>query len=316
MKVSVCVTVLNEEETISDLIYSLLNQTKMPDEIVVVDGGSNDKTVEVVRHFQKKDKRLIVLTERCSRAKGRNLAVEIAHNDVVAMTDAGCVANKDWLKNISSPLENKEIEMVAGFYKMTVITPFQKALSVYLGVLPSKFDINFLPSARSLAFKKILWEKIGGFPESQNDTAEDTLFNFRAIRLNARISRVKDALVEWRIPLNLKEAFNKFYIYSRGDAKSKIFWNDVKGVTSHNICALLILLRYFLGLILLYYSYNDPLLAYLLTILIVSYIFWAFRKTYKEYRNIRVGLWGIMLQFVSDIAVSFGFIKGLLDNSK
>src|SRR3972149_7809621 len=134
MKASVCITVFNEEGTIGPLLESLLVQSKKPDEVVIVDGGSRDKTVDIIRHFEKKDRRIKVLVQKCSRAQGRNIGVEIAKNDIIAVTDAGCIAQKDWLKKITEPLVNSEIDMVAGFYKMTGETPFQKAVSVFLGV--------------------------------------------------------------------------------------------------------------------------------------------------------------------------------------
>ena len=63
MKTSVCLTVFSEEKSVSDLLGSLLIQTKKPDEIVIVDGGSIDKTVDILRHFQKKDSRIRVLSK-------------------------------------------------------------------------------------------------------------------------------------------------------------------------------------------------------------------------------------------------------------
>ena len=47
MKVSLVVTVLNEEPSIAALLESILSQTKKADEIVIVDGGSTDKTIDI-----------------------------------------------------------------------------------------------------------------------------------------------------------------------------------------------------------------------------------------------------------------------------
>src|SRR3990172_6712568 len=131
MKVSVCITVYNEERSISKLVESLLRQSKKPDEIVIVDGGSGDKTVEIIRHFQKKDKRIKLLIEKCSRSRGRNLAVELSKSEIIAMTDAGCIPNEEWLNKITEPFRNKKVDIVAGFYTMKASDSLQKALSVF-----------------------------------------------------------------------------------------------------------------------------------------------------------------------------------------
>lgn len=167
MKISICLTIYNEELSIGTLLKSLLGQTKKANEIVIIDGGSKDKTVEIIRHFQKKDKTIKLLVQKCSRAEGRNIGVEIAQNEIIAITDGDCVAQKDWLVKITEPFVNKEVDISAGFYKMVAKNPMQKALSVFLGVTPSKFSIRFLPSTRSMAFCKEAWERIGGFPEKK-----------------------------------------------------------------------------------------------------------------------------------------------------
>jgi glycosyltransferase involved in cell wall biosynthesis len=311
MKISVVITVFNEEGSVSNLLNSLQFQTTKPDEIIIVDGGSRDKTVEIIRHFQKKNKRMKLLIEKCSRAKGRNLGIDIARNKLVVLTDAGCIAHKNWLERIVEPFENKEVDMVAGFYKMTGKTAFQKALSFFLGVLPSQFDVNFLPSTRSVAIKKELWLKVGGFPEKLTDTAEDTMFNCKVVQSGANIARVKNAIVEWGMPRTLREAFNKMFYYAKGDAKSKIWWHPTKKLSSHNIRILFVLGRYVVGLIIVILAFMNPLLWLVLVLGLSLYVFWSFRKVYIEFGDYKVGMWGVILQFTSDFAVMAGFLTGI-----
>lgn len=311
MKVSVVVTVFNEQRSAGQLIESLLSQTKKPDEIVIVDSGSKDKTVEIIKHFQKKDRRIKLLVEKCSRARGRNLGIEIARNNIIAITDAGCIADENWLKRIIEPFRNKEVDFIAGFYEMVGETPFQKALSVFIGVTPNKFDVNFLPSARSMAFRRGLWEGIGGFSERLENTAEDTDFNYKAIKFGAKIARVKNAIVYWKLPEKYKEAIEKIFNYAKGDAKAGIWWHPTKKLASHNIKIFLILFRYFVGLVGVILAFNYPLLWSFLILGLVFYTFWAFRKVYLETKDWRAGLWGVVLQFSSDLAVMRGFLSGL-----
>lgn len=311
MKVSVVITVFNEEGGIAGLLDRLRNQTTRVDEIIIVDGGSQDKTVEIIKHFQKKDKRIKLLVEKCSRARGRNLGIDIAKNEIVALTDAGCMPNKYWLGRITKPFVNREVDVVAGFYKMTGDTDFQKALSFFLGTLPSQFDASFLPSTRSIALKKEVWLKVGGFSEKLKDTAEDTLFNYKLIRIEANIARVKNAIVEWGMPQTLNEAFNKIFLYAKGDAKTKIWWDPIKKLSSHNIKVLLVFARYAIGLITLFLAFTSPLFCFAAWLELFFYVFWSFRKVYIEFGDYRIGLWGIVLQFTSDFAVMGGFLTGI-----
>ena len=297
MRISVCITVLNEEGAISKLVDSLLSQSKKPDEIIVVDGGSTDETREILKHYQKKDKRIKLLFQRCSRSKGRNVGVEIAKNEIIAMTDAGCIAERDWIKNITDPFKNAEIDISAGFYDMLYQNSFEKAENVFLGVRPDNFDIKFLPSTRSIAFRKEAWERIGGFDEGLEDTAEDTVFNYKALKLGMEIARVKNARVGWRMPESLEEFSRKTFKYARGDALSGIWFYPSKTHTSHNIKILGVFARYILGLFLVFYS---PIL---LLIVLPLYAIFAFRKS---------GVWGIPLQIVSDFSVMSGFIAGTM----
>lgn len=312
MNVSVCLTVFNEEGSVGPLLDSLLKQTKKADEIIVVDGGSTDKTVEIIRHFQKKDKSIKLLTENCTRAHGRNIAVDLAKNEIIAITDAGCVADSDWLKNIVKPFETGRVDIVAGFYRMTGTDPVNKAMSVFLGVTPKNFNHDFLPSTRSVAFTKKAWEEIGGFPEGENNSAEDTDFNYKAVKLGMKYSRVKNAIVEWGMPKTIKDFFEKIKAYAKWDARYGIWWHPTQRLMSHNIKSLSKFLRYLLALVLLVISIRNSRLFPLLIFYILIYLIWSFRKVYLEFNDWRVAIWGPVVQVTSDLAVMEGFISGII----
>lgn len=307
---SICLTVFNEEATIAEAIKVLVPQLQSNDEIVIVDGGSTDNTVVIIKKFQKKEKRIKLLVEKCSRSHGRNLSVELSKNDIIAMTDAGCVANHDWLKLITEPFKNPKIDIIAGFYEMVGRNAFEKAESVYLGVLPQNFNGRFLPSTRSVAFRRSAYERVGGFLEGLSDTAEDTVFNIKAIEESLNISRVKSAIVKWGMPGSMGEFSKKLESYAKGDAKSKVWKHPLPNYTSHNIRVLKLITRYFLGLLLVFLTLTNPLFGFLTVLIFIFYSFWAFRKSFFYYHEIKVGLWGIVLQFVSDYSVIKGFIIG------
>jgi glycosyltransferase involved in cell wall biosynthesis len=313
MKVSLVVTVLNEEPTVAALLESIISQTKHPDEVVFVDGGSTDKTCDIIRSYQKIYKNIKLHEFKTTRSEARNIGVEASSGDIVVTTDAGCVAEKHWIKKITEPFSNPKVEMVAGFYEMIGgESSMRRALSVFIGITPDRFDDHFLASARSLAFRKSLWEKVGGFPEGLKDTAEDTMFNYNIIKTGAKIVRVKDAIVYWQLPLTLMEGFKKIHLYAKGDAKSGIWWHPVKRFSTHNLKIAFLYFRYIIALYLLLFVTIYKAFEFPFVLGVIFYMFWAFKKVYCRTNSYKAGLYGVIIQFASDIAVMSGFFMGLI----
>jgi glycosyltransferase involved in cell wall biosynthesis len=312
MKIAVVVSVFNEESTIGLLLKSLLAQTRKPDEIIIVDGGSCDKTCEIIKNFQLSENVIHLLEVKSTRAEARNIGVSAAKSEIIATTDAGCVAEKHWLERLCKPFASASVDLVAGFYKMVGESHFKKALSVFLGINPERFDDRFLASARSLAFRKTIWKKVGGFPKELKGAGEDTVFNYKMINVGAKIIRVKNAIVYWKLPDTYAEAAKKMFLYAKGDATSGIWWHPVKKFSTHNIKIALIFLRYLIGLTLLFMALSYKFLQFPLILAFFFYIFCSFRKVYRETNDFIAGIYGIVLQFTSDISVMSGFFVGLI----
>ena len=82
---------------------------------------------------------------------------------------------------------------------------------------------EFLPSARSIAFKKFAWDKVGGYPEQLTLTAEDTLFDLNLKKAGCKFAFAPKAVVYWRVRSNVKNLFRQYYLYSKGDGEAGIF---------------------------------------------------------------------------------------------
>jgi len=315
MKISVCVTVFNEEKDVGRLLKALLTQTAKEDEIVIVDVKSKDKTVENIREYQKKHKNIKLLIKRSSTAEGRNLAVKIASNEIIAFTDAGCTPHKDWLKKLTKPFKDKKVGLVAGFYTMPAKTHLQAAVNVYHGVPPERFDENkFLPSTRSVAFKKSLWEKVGGFNENLERAGEDTEFFYKIVKTRTKIVRAKDALVDWNETASMlfSTSIKKFYNYAKGDAQTGIWWHPTQRIASHNIKIFSIFVRYLLGMVIFISALKFHLLFVLLVAAFLLYLMWSVWKWKDVVRDWSVRIWLPVVQVSSDFAVMCGFLAGIL----
>lgn len=315
MKISIVITVLNEEKTIAGLLDSLLAQSRKPGEIIIIDGGSKDKTTIIIRHYQKKDRRIKLLIEKSNLARARNIGIEIAQNLIIAHTDAGCLPREDWLARLCEPFKFEKVGLAAGFYQMPASTPMNQAINVFLGVPPQRFDpTTFLPSARSVAFRKSLWEEVGGYNEKLEKAAEDSEFFYKCVKTETRIARVEKAVVVWKEINNLTlfEAVQKFYFYAKGDGQAGIWWHPSKKLSSHNIKISAVFIRYFVGLLLLIFSFKTTPLFYLLKLLIFAYFLWSIVKWRDVIKYWRARLWLPVVQISSDLAVMAGFIIGLI----
>ncbi len=88
MKVTLVFTVLNEAKSIRTLLDSIAAQTRLPDEIVVCDGGSHDDTANILRNEPRLNIRVIE-AQGANISRGRNIAIAAASHDLIACTDAG-----------------------------------------------------------------------------------------------------------------------------------------------------------------------------------------------------------------------------------
>jgi len=234
MKTSLITTLYNEADNILIFLESYQNQTKYADEFIIVDGGSSDETIKIIKEYANTNDKLnikIIVDSSCSKkhttgpiAKGRNVAIENSKYDYIAVTDAGCILDKHWFEEIVKPFEDENVDVVSGWYEANITNEFQKIYSdIYMRKLQKLNLDTFLPSSRSLAFKKSCWKRVGGYP-TDSMTAEDTVFDLRLKKNNCTFIFSSKAVVYWNCPKNYKEAFQKADYYAFGDGTHKLFF--------------------------------------------------------------------------------------------
>lgn len=217
MKVSFITTVFNEEKSIGGFLESVLSQTQKPDEIIVVDGKSRDRTAEIVQKLIDEGRPIRLICVPCSVAEGRNIAIEEAQYDVIAVSDAGCELEPDWLEEILKPLENPDVGVSAGFYFPLHSNYFTKICSRILFMREDKLDSdNFSPSSRSIAFRKSCWKAAGGYPKTRF-YGEDSYFNQEMRKSGCRFQFAPKAKVAWPLRPTVRLFARQFFLYAFGD---------------------------------------------------------------------------------------------------
>lgn len=305
-KVTLITTVFNEEQSIGAFIDSIFSQTLVPDEIIIVDGGSSDKTLVRVKEkmsLYKNQLDIKVLIKKGNRSVGRNEAINRSKNEIIAISDAGCILDKKWVQEITNPFKNKKVDVVAGYYKGLASNIFQKCLIPYVLTMDDKInEREFLPATRSTAFRKSVWKKIGGFDETLTHN-EDYAFAKKLKKNNAKIVFEKNAIVNWATRKNLKEASIMFFRFAYGDAESGIIRDKV----------LLIFARYlfYLYLLSLFVLMKSPLLLFLIFLLPILYVLWSINKNYRYVNDHKAFYHLPLLQITSDITILNGTIIGI-----
>lgn len=234
MRVSVVATVLNERETVGVLLDSLVDQSRRPDEVVICDGGSRDGTVSVLEEYRGRLPGLkIVRAGGLNISQGRNRAISEATGSVIAVTDAGVRLEACWLERLIAPLANagpgreSRAAAVAGFFSPEVEGPFQMAMGAAVLPLTAEIDPSrFLPSSRSVAFRKTLWEEVGGYPEWL-DYCEDLVFDLRIQALTSAgesaFAWAPQAVAHFRPRTSMAAFCKQYYRYARGDGKADLW---------------------------------------------------------------------------------------------
>jgi cellulose synthase/poly-beta-1,6-N-acetylglucosamine synthase-like glycosyltransferase len=230
--VAVIATVLNERDGIQVLLDAFLTQTRVPDEIVVVDGGSTDGTIEVLKGYAQAHPILKLHVEPgVNIARGRNIAIHRSRCSIVAVTDGGCHPEPNWLEELVRPmLDEPGYGAVTGARRIVGANRFEAFAGVLSTSVNAATESERMFHGRNSAFRKSVWAQVGGYPEWLY-TAEDTLFARRAKALGCRVALAEGAVVSWRPRPNLRKLCKQYYLYGRGTGR--IGLTDIRTVTYH-----------------------------------------------------------------------------------
>lgn len=226
MNISLICTVLNEGHSIHRLLDSLQQQTRRPDEMIFVDGGSTDDTVAILEAYAAKHNLplRVIVAPGANISRGRNVAIAAAAGPIIASTDAGVRLDERWLAELCQPFEEfPQPAVVSGVFLPDPHSAFEVAMGAT--VLPALSDIDpatFLPSSRSVAFLKSSWQAVGGYPEWL-DFCEDLIFDFRLRDRFKPFAFAPQAMAYFRPRGTLRAFFKQYYQYARGDGKSDLW---------------------------------------------------------------------------------------------
>ena len=222
MKITVVIPIRNEEESLPVLLDSLLCQTRQPDEIVITDGGSTDRTPQIIEEYIERGAPIRLLrAEMALPGRGRNLAAQRASSEWLALTDGGMLVAPDWLAGLAERAERDDVDIVYGGVEPIIDTLFKECAAIAYVSPPRENNGTYHrpPSVASALMRRSVWQAVGGFPEHLR-SAEDLLFMNKVGDAKFRTVFAPDAKVYWTPQPTYWRTFRRFFIYSRHNLRA------------------------------------------------------------------------------------------------
>ncbi len=315
-KITVAVVCLNEEKNIAACLGSLLHQSypKSRYEILVIDNSSTDATLKIIKTIQKRSKLIRLVTNpRPGIAASRNSAVSHAAGQLLAFTDADCIAPPHWLAHlvkgfITYHLKDPQVVAVGGGNHPPGHTAFGQSLGLMLNsFIGSRGSVQgrcfakdryvpHLPCV-NVMFKKSVIRQVKGFDDNLGNIIEDEDLTYRLTQKGYHFVYLADTSVVHKVAHSYRSWAKKMFTYGKG----RIWFLSKYPEKWHLFFLIPLLLALFSPI---------TLFIYLPLIFIYSLIMSI------TFHKIRLSLQLTFLYFLTHYFYGFGQIYALLINRK
>lgn len=202
-KISIIILNFNNRNNIRKCISSVLDQhiDDYDFEVIVVDAGSTDASLEIIGCFQDKKIKIIknFSSHVLSPSEGRNTGVKAAEGNILAFLDSDCIPEKNWLMKVCDCFEDQNISAVffsrkpdkgrglgtfyRRYYTIIYSRKFRYKDKIYLSKLSVRKGEPFLMLAASnFAIKRTVWVSVGAMDTNFCDPAgEDIMFELKLL---------------------------------------------------------------------------------------------------------------------------------------
>lgn len=220
-RISVIVPAYNEENVIRSTIESLLATDYQDKEIIVVDDGSTDKTLEIAMAY--KDKIKVIHKENGGKASALNQGLLYATGEIVTIVDADTIIGYSSLKHIAKAMVDENVAAVAGNVKIRNKVNWLtwcQALEYMSGIQIMRRGLDYfgaitiVPGALG-AFRKKKLDEAGAY--HKDTLVEDFDATMKVLRSGMVVSGSSMATAYTQAPQTLRDYYNQRKRWYRGN---------------------------------------------------------------------------------------------------
>ena len=222
--ISAIIPVYNSEKYLEDCIRSLMNQTLKNIEMIFINDGSTDKSLDILRMYEKLDDRIIVINQdNNGPSSARNKGIRIARGEYLSFIDSDDWIKKNMYEDMYNRSQESSIDIIVSdmiSYKSQKEQYYSRELNLEDGiykykeihekVIPKLFKDNSFNSMANKLFKNSIVKKNSLKLDEDIYYAEDWKFNVDFFRYTKSLVYINQA----------------FYFYRRGHDSSSCKYND------------------------------------------------------------------------------------------
>lgn len=330
--VSIVMPIRNESVYIGDCLNAVLSQNYPEEkiEVIVVDGLSDDGTIDILEGLKKKYNKIkIFKNDKKIVSAALNLGISKSNGDIIVRIDGHTIIKKDFiLKNIELLNEHEEAWIVGGPIIHRGKNSFSKALAL---TMSSSFGVGnanhrksnyegYAEGAVFPAIRRFVFSKVGYFDEHFVRNQDDE-FNYRVILNGGKIFISPSVSHAYFVRDSASKLFKQYFQY--GFWKLEIIKKHKRTISIRHLIPLFFFL-YLIGLILIlllqverlntFIFFLTPLIAYL--VLIIIHVSIIMKRTKKIFIAILSGFCATVMHISYGIGTFAGIFSKVILNSK
>lgn len=311
MIISIIIPILNEETYIEELVKKIISMSPLDKEVFLVDGGSTDNTIDLIKQLSSKTPNLVFIENKEKyAAQAFNQAFLQTKGKYIAFIGAHADYSSNYFSKGIEFLEQNRCDVVGGVLKQkgnSIIGQVIAAcMSSKFGVGDTEFrttnEEKFVQSVAFAIYKRDIVEKVG-LMEPQLIRNQDDEFHYRIVEQGFRILMTPTISAEYYVRNTIPKLFKQYYEY--GYYKPLVLYKIRSGIRIRHIIPALFVIYLATLLIALLFLQSLLLIAPIIVYLFLS-LYFSIKMEVKKGR-----FYSILIYPTLHISYGLGFILGV-----